>query len=135
MKTIPVNKWTIGGAILTALLLVGIGGASASSEPKTETRTVTEYKTKKVEVPGKTKYELSDVCRKALVNSTQNMADFNGLVGQIGDAIVEFGDSYNTTAIEASLVQQKVVIADMLGAVKQTIECDPTIGQEITLPE
>lgn len=138
MKTIPVNKWTITGAIVTSILLITIGSTSAGT-PETKTKTVTEYKIK--EVPGKTKevkgdtvYKLSDTCRSALVSSTQNMADFNDLVGAIGDAIVTFSETYSTSELESAVARQQVVIDDMLSAVKQTMACDPTIGQDVTIP-
>lgn len=135
MKTITINKWTIGGTIVIALALIGIGGATASSEPKKETRTVTKYKTREVKVPGKTIYELSPTCRDALVKSTQTMSDFNNLVGQIGDAIVEYTKTYDVTALEEALAQQQIVIDGMLAAVKQNVACDPTIGQDVTITE
>lgn len=133
MKTIPVNKLTIGAAVFAAVAFIGIGAASSASEPKTETKTVTEYKTK--EVKGETKYELSPICREALVAATQNTTDFNDLVGQIGEGIVEFSETYETTAIENALVQQEAVIADMLEAFKKTLACDSSIGQDVTIAE
>lgn len=136
-KQVPINKWTITAAVVVSVLLIAIGGASAgSSEPKIETKTVTEYKTKTVtkRVPGDTVYKLSDTCRKALVSSTQNMADFNDLVGAIGDAIVTFSETYSTSELETAVARQQIVIDDMLAAVKQTMACDPTIGQDVTIP-
>jgi len=137
LKTIPVNKWTITGVIASSLLLIAVGSASAGTpETKIETRTVTEYKTREIE--GETVYRdktgLSDICREALVDSTQNMADFNQLVGNIGDAIVSFSETYDTSDLESALVEQQIVIDGMLSAVKKTVECDPSIGQDVTIP-
>lgn len=135
MKTIPINKWTITTTIIGSLLLIAIGSASAGT-PETKTRTVTEYKTKTIE--GETIYRdktgLSSICREALVDSTQNMADFNQLVGSIGDAIVSFSETYDTSDLEAALLEQQTVIDAMLSAVKKTVECDSTIGQDIYIP-
>jgi|JI10StandDraft_1071094.scaffolds.fasta_scaffold481435_4 hypothetical protein len=133
MKTIPVNKWTITGAVIASILLITIGSTSAGT-PETKTKTVTEYKTKTKEIKGDTVYKLSDTCRKALVSSTQNMADFNNLVGAIGDAIVTFSETYSTSELETAVARQQVVIDGMLSAVKQTMACDPTIGQDVTIP-
>lgn len=133
-KQVPL--WTlILASTLAILFLCGITGAVAS-KPEPETKIVTEYKTRTVtkKVPGETKYELPPECRTALVSSTQNMADFNQLVGDIGNAIVSFSETYDTSKLEGALAQQKVVTDDMLAAIKQTMTCDPTIGQDVTIP-
>lgn len=121
---------TIGIAIL--LLCGGIATAS-SSQPEPEVRTVTEYKTKEVQGKTKTveKEVLSDTCRSALVASVQNMSDFNGLVGDIGGAIVTFSETLESSQFTPILAEQEEIIARMLEATKKAIACDPTIGDDL----
>lgn len=68
-KRIPVTKWTITATIVTALFLIGIGGAIAAPEP--EIKTVTETKYERIEVPGETKYEMSPQCKTAFKDTAQ----------------------------------------------------------------
>jgi hypothetical protein len=134
-KKVP--AWALYLTIGIAVLLLCGGIASASStQPEPEVRTVTE--TVEKEVPGKTKTVekevLSSTCRSALVKSAQNMSDFNSLVGSIGDAIVAFTETYDSSQFESVLAQQQIVIDDMLAAISEVMLCDSTIGAEIDLP-
>lgn len=141
-KQLP--AWTLYLTIGISLFLIcGVGAIASTAQPEPEVRTVTETKIEKV--PGKTRTvekevkveveKLSTTCRNALVDSVQNMADYNALVGQIGDAIVEWSETLDTTQMTQSLAQQKIVISDMLKAVEKAVQCDPTIGQDVQLPE
>ena len=135
-KQIP--AWALYLTIAIAVvLLCGVSGAVAASKPEPEVRTVTEYKTKEVKTPAKTVTKevevLSNTCRNALLLSAQNMADFNSLVGSIGDAIVEFTETYNSSQFETVLAEQQVVIDDMLAAISQVVACDPTVGSEVSI--
>ena len=123
-KQIP--AWALYLTIGIAVLLLCGGIASASStQPEPEVRTVTETVEKEV---------LSSTCRSALVKSAQNMSDFNSLVGSIGDAIVAFTETYDSSQFESVLAQQQIVIDDMLAAISEVMLCDSTIGAEIDLP-
>jgi len=131
-KQVPAWALYLTGAIALVLVICsGAIGASTKAEPEVRTVTKTEYKTK--EVKGETKEVLSDTCRTALVLSAQNMADFNSLVGSIGDALVVFSETLDSSQFEAILAQQQLVIDDMLAAIAQVVSCDPTVGTEVDI--
>lgn len=122
-KQVP--AWVLYLTIGIAVLLLCGGIASASStQPEPEVRTVTETVEKEV---------LSSTCRSALVKSAQNMSDFNSLVGSIGDALVVFSETLDSSQFEAILAQQQLVIDDMLAAIAQVVSCDPTVGTEVDI--
>jgi len=134
-KQVPL--WSLIVAVAVAVLfLCGFTGAIAS-KPEPEVQTKTVYKTKTVEkkVKGETKFEMPPECRTALVDASQNMADFNALVGQIGDAIVEYSETYSEAPLTAALEQQQVVIADMLSAFALVTACDPSIANDVEISE
>lgn len=131
MKTIPVNKWTITATIATSLLLIGVGGASATPETKVEYQT--QYKTRTIEKPVekivyRDKTGLSDTCREALVGSVQSMYDFMGLISDIADVIT--GDSYDTQGV---LDNQEQINAKALEATQSAVVCDSTISNDVDL--
>ena len=128
MKTIPINKWTIGATLLIAFTLVGIGGASASSEPKiTKTKTVKDdsqtYRIAELEVQ-------LEACQESTLISSQAFVDTLR-------AYVAIADGAST--LNASKVAESTAIIESMDGVDIGAKarlCDPTIASKITgLPE
>ncbi len=130
-RQLPLNKFTVGGAAILAIILIAIGAASAGGTPEPEVRTIT--KTERIEGATIETEVLPEQCQEALALSLQNMVDFNNLVGDIGDAIVTFSETYESTQFEPVLERQQVVIAEMLDATKAALDCDPTLKDKIDL--
>jgi len=133
MKTIPINKWTIGATLLIAFTLVGIGGASASSEPKIETRTITKTKTVKDDSQTYRIAELEvqlEACQESTLISSQAFVDTLR-------AYVAIADGAST--LNASKVAESTAIIESMDGVDIGAKarlCDPTIASKITgLPE
>jgi len=123
MKTITVNRRNILIASAVGLMLIALGTGLSSPETKTETRTRTVTE----QVKGDTKYELSPICRKALVGSVQTVLDLQNLIVSIGRA----GSELSASKMSEALDEQTEVNDRMLENTKVVMACDPTVGQDI----
>ena len=123
MKTITVNRRNILITSAIALMLIALGTGLSSPETKTETRTRTVTE----QVKGDTKYELSPICKLALVDSTQTIIDLNYIIVDFATA----ASNLDSIALRGVLEKQKVVNEKMVIASKQTAQCDPSIASLI----
>ena len=99
MKTITVNRRNILITSAIALMLIALGTGLSSPETKTETRTRTVTE----QVKGDTKYELSPICKLALVDSTQTIIDLNYIVIDFATA----ASNLDSIALRGVLEKQK----------------------------
>lgn len=124
-RQLPLNKFTIGGAAILAIVLIAIGAASAGGTPEPEVKTITKTVTE--EVPGETVYELSSTCRKALVQATQSMVDQNQLFIHLADAAASLSNS----KVQDVLAEQEGTNKRMVEAGTQVALCDSSIGDDV----
>jgi molecular chaperone GrpE (heat shock protein) len=131
-KTIPINKWTIGGAVIVAIALVCMGTFSAGGDtPKTETKTVTKTVENTDQIDD-LEQEISDLedkvetCQTSVQYSTQAFIDTLRATMELADAAstFDFDKVQTSTDILNSIDSQTVGT--------QARECDPEIQDKIT---
>jgi hypothetical protein len=135
-KTIPINKWTIGGAVIVAIALVCMGTFSAGADtPKTETKTVTKTVENTDQIDD-LEQEISvledkvETCQTAVLSSTQGFIDMLGAYVQLSTAASQLSSS----GVEEATAMIDGIDAAEIGS--QARACDETIGSQITgLPE
>jgi len=135
-KQIP--AWALYLTIAIAvILLCGVSGAVAASKPEPEIRTVTEYKTKEVEVKDDSQtYEIAELkvqletCQRSTLLSSQAMVDAVNAFIKVSEGAGEL----NVSKVEEATAIIQAIDATTVGNTAR--ECDPTIASKITgLPE